>query len=253
MLYSHFASHPRNVPIRLSRPLNPPPSHSKLGRYLKSLELDLQAIAMEDQIRMGIDPDTQDPPMWSLYVDLFKRCRMLVSLTLLDIPPVSRQTRPALNLLKHIPPTIEHLSVVILNSSTGSGATLLEFLELQPNLQSIHLDKPMQLKFVARPSPVLLHSLRKISAFDPWDAEALAKNCAPVHLKAMLFSMATSFFKDLQWSQEILEHVEWVFMPYVMLPAAWDTVKPFRNIRFFGIFQFTPQEVSSVSFHSFIC
>ena len=35
-------------------------------------------------------------------------------------------------------------------------------------------------------------------------------------------------------------------MPYVMLPAAWDIVNPLRNIRFFGIFQFTLQEVSSI-------
>jgi len=85
VLYSHYAPHPRDVPIRLSRPLNPAPSHSKLGRYLKSLELDLQAIAMEDQIRKDIDPDTQDPPIWTLYADLLKRCHMLVSLTLYQV------------------------------------------------------------------------------------------------------------------------------------------------------------------------
>lgn len=246
VLYSHYASHPRDVPLRLSRPLNPPPSHSKLGPYLRSLELDLQAIAMEDQIRMDIDPDTQDPSVWSLYADLLKRCHMLVSLTLLDIPPVSLQTRPTLNLLELIPPTIEHLSVVIFNSALGSGATLLEFLERQPNLQSIHLDRLMQLSIVTPPPSVNLRSLRKISAFSPRDAEALMKNCAPVSLKAMLFSMVITF-KDTQWSRDILEHVEWIFMPYVMLPAAWDIVKPLRNVRFFGIFQFTPQEVSSSS------
>jgi len=153
-----------------------------------------------------------------------------------------------LNLLKLIPPTIEHVSVVLFNSATGSGAMLLESLEHQPNLRSIHLDKPMQLDLVARPSQVPLRSLRKISAFTSWDAHALAKNCVPVNLKAMLFSMSTTF-QDLHWSQEILEHVEWLFMPYVMLPAAWDTVKPFKNIRFFGIFQFTPQEVSSIPPH----
>ena len=247
VLYSHFASHPRDVPMRLSRPLNPPPSHSKLGRYLKSLELDLQAIAMEDEIRMGIDPDTQDPPIWSLYADLLKRCHMLVSLTLFDIPPVSPHTRPTLNLLKLIPPTIEHVSVVPFNSATMSGAMLLEFLEHQPNLQSIHVEKPMQLNLVARPSPIPLLSLRKISTFSPWDGQALAMDCITGNLKAMLFSMATAF-KDEQWSRETLEHIQWIFMPYVMLPAAWDMVKPFRNVRFFGSFQFTPQEVSSVPY-----
>ena len=245
MLYSHYASHPRDVPLRLSRPLNPPPSHSKLGRYLKSLELDLQAIAMEDQIRMSIDPDTQDPPIWSLYADLLKRCHMLVSLTLLDIPPVSFQTRPTLDLLELIPPTIEHLSVVLFNAAIESGATLLEFIERQPNLQSIHLDKLMQLEFVTPPPSVTLRSLRKISALSPWDAKVLTENCVPVSLKAMLFSLATTF-KDTQWPWDILEHIEWIFMPHVMLPAAWDIVKPLRNIRFFGIFQFTPQEVSSM-------
>jgi len=243
VLYSHFASHPRGVPIRLSRPLNPPPTHPKLGCYLKSLELDVLAIAMEDQIRMSIDPDNQDPLVWSLYADLLKRCNMLVSLTLLDIPPAFPRTCPTLNLLEHVPPTIEHVSVVMFNSATSSGAIFLEFLERQPNLRSIHLDKPMQLNLVARPLPVPLRSLRKISAFNSWDARVLAKGCMPVNLKAMLFSMATAF-KDPQWSQEILEHVEWIFMPYVMFPAAWDTVKPFKNIRFFGIFQFTLQEVS---------
>jgi hypothetical protein len=240
VLYSHFASHPRDVPMRLSRILNPSPTHSKLGRYLKSLELDLQAIAMEDEVRMGIDPDTQDPPIWSLYADLLKRCHILVSLTLLDIP-----LHPTLNLLNLIPPTIEHLSVVPPNSSMTSGAMLLVFLERQPNLRSIHLKRPMQLHQVAHPLAIPLRSLRKISIFSPCDGRVLAKGCAPVNLKAMLFSMTTTF-DVLQWPQEVLEHIEWVFMPYVMLPAAWDTVKPFRNVRFFGIFQFTPQEVSSV-------
>lgn len=243
VLYSHFASHPRDVPMRLSRPLNPSPIHSKLGRYLKSLELDLLAIAMEDQIRMGIDPETQDPPIWSLYADLLKRCHMLVSLKLLDIPADTPQTRPTLNLLKLIPPTIQRVSVVLRNSATQSGAILLEFLERQPNLQSIHLDRPMQLNLVACPSPVHLRSLRKISACSPWDAQALAKHCIPANLKAMLFSMATTF-KDLQWAPETLEHVEWVFMPYIVVPTAWDTLKPFKNIRFFGIFQFI--SVSSI-------
>jgi hypothetical protein len=245
VLYSHFASHPRNVPIRFSRPLNPPPSHSKLGRYLKSLELDLLAIAMEDQIRLNVDPDTQDPPIWSLYADLLKRCHMLVSLTLLELPEPIPQALPTLNLLKLIPPTLEHVSAVLFNSAAWSGAILLEFLERQPNLQSIHLNKPMQLNLVAYPSPVHLHSLRKISTFSPWDAQALAKNCISTNLKAMLFSMPTTF-KDLQWAQETLKHVEWVFMPYVLFPAAWDAVKPFKNIRFFGIFQFTSEEVSSI-------
>ncbi len=242
LLYSHFASPPRDVPIRLSRPLNPPPSHSKLGRYLKSLELDLLAIAMD---RMDIDPDTQDPPIWSLYADLLKRCHMLVSLTLLDIPDSISQNRPTLDLLKLIPPTIEHVSVVLSTSATRSGGILLEFLERQPNLQSIHVNKPMQLNFVARSSPVHLRSLRKISAFSPRDAYVLAKICISTNLKAMIFSMATTF-KDLQWSQETLEHVEWLFMPHVMFPAAWDTVKPFKNIRFFGIFQFISEEVSPI-------
>ena len=245
VLYSHFASHPRDVPIRLSRPLNPPPSHSKLGRYLKSLELDLLAIAMEDQIRMGIDPDTQDPPIWSLYADLLKRCHMLVSLRLMDIPAAYPQTHPTLNLLKLIPPTIQHVSAVLSNSATWAGAILLEFFECQPNLQSIELNQPMQLNLVACPSPIHLHSLRKISAFSPWDAQALAKSCIPSNLKAMIFSMSTTF-KDVQWAEESLEHVEWVFMPYVMFPAAWDTVKPFKNIRYFGIFQFISEEVSSI-------
>jgi hypothetical protein len=245
VLYSHFASHPRDVPIRLSRPLNPPPSHSKLGRYLKSLELDLLAIAMEDQIRMGIDPDTQDPPIWSLYADLLKRCHMLVSLTLIDIPPPFLHTRPTLNLLKLIPPTIEHVSVVLFNSTMGSGAMLLEFLECQPNLQSIHLDKPMQLNLVdARHQFLYAHYVKYQRSTRgmrrPW-----RRNCRPVNLKVMFFSM-TPTFKDAQWPQDTLEHIEWIFMPYVMLPAAWDTVKPFRNVRFFGTFQFTAQEVSSM-------
>ena len=248
VLYSHFASHPRDVPIRLSRPLNPPPSHSKLGRYLKSLELDLVAIAMEDHIRMDIDPDTQDPPIWSLYADLLKRCHNLVSLTLVDIPDCHSQNRPTLDLLKLIPPTIEHVSVVLSTSATRSGAILLEFLERQPNLQSIHVNKPMQLNFVARSSPVHLRSLRKISAFSPMDAHVLAKICISTNLKAMIFSMATTF-KDLQWAQETLENVEWLFMPHVMFPAAWDTVKPFKNIRFFGIFQFISEEVSPILLH----